>query len=217
MPMPSKDIAGKKFGMLTAIGIVGKRGKANLWKCLCDCGSETTSIATSLERGEKTSCGCKKTHKRKPRPDLAERNKLSSTHGMTNTTTFSSWKAMRFRCENPASKDYPNYGGRGIKVCEAWSKSFEAFLADMGERPDGTSLDRIDVNGNYEPSNTRWATQERQSNNKRQNMYVEFNGEVKTATEWARLYGIESKTFIYRLKNGWTVDVALTKKSARSK
>ena len=216
MPMPAKQIAGKKFNMLTAIEVVGKRSKANLWRCVCECGGETTAIATQLKAGQKTSCGCKKHHARKPRPDLAARNKITTTHGMTGTGTYSSWRSMKFRCENSGSKDYSNYGGRGIKVCEKWSSSFEAFLLDMGERPDETSLDRIDVNGDYEPSNTRWATQERQSNNKRQNMYVEFNGEVKTATEWARQYGIGNKTLIYRLKNGWPIDRALTEKPQRS-
>jgi hypothetical protein len=205
-----KDVSGYRSGKLTAIRVVGKRGKSNLWECACDCGTMTTAIATQITSKTKTSCGCAKKDVRKPRPDLVLKNKSRATHGMTSTRTFSSWSAMKYRCENKGSKDYANYGGRGISVYQEWSRSFLAFYEYMGERPAGMSLDRIDPNGNYEPGNVRWATDKVQSNNKRLNRYIEFKGVTMTVTEWAREVGIESKTLLYRVKNGWDIEVALT-------
>jgi len=210
MAMPAKDVTGVRSGLMVAIKIVGKRGGANLWECICDCGNTTHAIATQILRGEKTSCGCKKKHKRKPRPDVAERSKmLMTTHGMTGERVYDTWRSMKHRCENERSKDYPRYGGRGISVCDEWSKSFESFYEYMGDRPEGTTIDRIDTNGNYEPNNVRWATNIQQGNNRRTNNYVEVNGTTKTVTEWAREYGLEPKTLAYRIRIGWDLMTAL--------
>jgi hypothetical protein len=143
------------------------------------------------------------------RPDLAARNRARATHRMTKTPTWKSWESMRARCEKPACKDWPRYGGRGIRVCERWS-SFEAFLADMGARPDGASIDRIDVNGHYEPSNCRWATPTAQARNRRTSVLIEFRGEHLTAVEWAERVGLERKTLEYRIRIGWDTERALT-------
>lgn len=210
MANPAIDVAGVRSGKLVAVKIVGKRGTANLWLCKCDCGNETMAIATQIRRGEKTSCGCKKRERRKPRPDLVERNKNNAVHGMTNTRTYYSWRAMKYRCEWSTSKDYPNYGGRGIKICKQWSESFSRFLEDMGERPTGTTIDRIDPNGDYEPRNCRWATPKKQANNQRRSVIIEINGESRPASEWARIYGLESKTVLYRIRAGWSPLKALT-------
>jgi hypothetical protein len=210
MVMPAKNVTGLRSGKLVAMKIVGKRGKQNLWECACDCGSITTAIATQIAKGTKTSCGCKRKEPRKPRPDLVKRNKENAIHGQTNSRTYSSWRALKFRCENKDNKDYPNYGGRGIKVCDQWSKSFSEFLRDMGERPEGTSIDRIDPDGNYEPGNCRWASNKKQSNNKRCNVFVEYEGKTMTVTEWAKEYGLEVKTLLYRVKIGWDIETALT-------
>lgn len=210
MPAKPKDITGMRSGMLVAEKIVGKRGKSNLWQCRCDCGSTTNAVVSSIIRGEKTSCGCKKKHKRKQRPDLSKRNIDSAKHGMVGSREYNSWRSMKYRCENPDSKDYPLYGGRGISVFKEWSQSFEAFYEYMGPRPHGKSLDRIDPNGNYEPGNVRWANDKKQSNNKRTNTYIEINGETKTVTEWAREYGLEPKTVAYRIKAGWSAIDALS-------
>ena len=112
------------------------------------------------------------------------------------------------RCENPNHKSYKDYGGRGITVCERW-KLFENFYEDMGERPEATSLDRIDFNGNYELENCRWADSIQQGNNKRSSKMIEFDGKVQTSIQWAREYGIGPKTLLYRLKNGWGIEKAL--------
>ena len=121
----------------------------------------------------------------------------------------SSWRNMISRCHNPNSTGYHRYGGRGIKVCESWRDSFWQFLEDMGDRPDGTSLDRIDTDGNYEPSNCRWATWDTQANNKNDNVLIEHDGEVKTITQWARQLGMRANTLQYRLYRGWSIPQAL--------
>ncbi len=142
---------GMRFGMLTVLALVGRADKDRVYLCRCDCGNETTGGRRDLRNGGKLCCGC-----RMP----------GQTHGLSDSPAYASWKSLKQRCLNPRSPSYPRYGGRGIKVCERWNK-FENFIADMGERPASTSIDRIDVNGNYEPSNCRWADAKTQNSNKR--------------------------------------------------
>jgi hypothetical protein len=130
---------------------------------------------------------------------------------MTNSPEFSSWKSLKERCMNETSKDYPRYGGRGIKVCERWQK-FENFYADMGPRPSPEhTIDRKDNNGPYEPRNCRWATLEEQGNNKRNNVRLSFGGATKTVAQWSREIGIPYDVIHHRLRSGWSVDAALTR------
>ncbi len=152
------ELAAQRFGRLTVTRLIGKnyRGK-RLWECLCSCGCVTTAEAAELKRGRKQSCGCLR----------ADRiGKVNCRHGMTNTRTHRVWDSMLSRCRNPKSISYQNYGGRGIKVCDEWL-SFEHFYRDMGESVAPLQLDRIDNNGNYEPSNCRWATPSQNSSNRR--------------------------------------------------
>jgi hypothetical protein len=131
---------------------------------------------------------------------------------MTKTPTWISWDSMIQRCTNPRHKSFADYGGRGIVICDDWW-DFGRFLADMGERPKGTTLDRYpDLNGNYEPDNCRWATGKQQGNNRRSNVVLEFDGKKQTVAEWALELGIGPKTIGYRLRNGWTLEEALTMK-----
>lgn len=131
-------------------------------------------------------------------------------HGMHGTPTYRSWISMRQRCQNQRLRQYADYGGRGIRVCERW-QVFENFYADMGERPEGCTLDRIDGNGNYEPGNCRWAPPKTQSRNWRNaNHRITYAGETLTLAEWSERVGIEHHTLQYRLRQGWTAEAALT-------
>jgi hypothetical protein len=153
------DISGKRFGRLVAIERRGPK-----WAFACDCGAEKEIFATSVKRGLTKSCGCLNAELSSARSRIQHR-----THGMSSSTEFKIWQGMRQRCENPNDKDYAKYGGRGIRVCERWQK-FEHFYEDMGARPSGLTLDRIDFDGDYEPGNCRWATLQQQNRNKRDNV-----------------------------------------------
>jgi hypothetical protein len=125
------------------------------------------------------------------------------THGMTGTPTWRSWEKMIQRCTDPKSNKYPSYGGRGIKVCARWLESFENFLADMGERPEGKTLGRIGNSKNYYPLNCEWQTPKQQANNTRTNRYLCYDGTIDTITGWGKRLGIASQTISYRLEQGW--------------
>lgn len=160
----TKDLTGKRFGRLTVISVSHSRkcpnfkGTVLYWKCMCDCGNEAIVPGASLRTGDAKSCGCYQKDR------CIE---TSTTHGLRHTTEFNIWNAMKQRCQNPNNHAYERYGGRGISVCRSWAESFEQFYADMGPRPVGLSIDRINNDGNYEPSNCRWATAKEQARNKR--------------------------------------------------
>ena len=164
-----KDLKGRRFGRLTAISrihIFKRSNRRAYWRCLCDCGNTHFAVSIYLVHGNIQSCGCLR------RDRLITANKTTyATHGHTRnaraTRTYKSWKSMIERCEKPYHKAYESYGGAGVTVCERWH-NFEAFLADMGERPAGMTLDRWpNPAGNYEPGNTRWATPLEQRHNRR--------------------------------------------------
>lgn len=201
---------GNKFTRLTVVGLaINRRTNRRRWKCACSCGNVVYHMSNALTSGHATSCGCRH------REDL--KRGLARTHGMSCSSTrkgsleYKSWQWMVQRCENPNHKAYHRYGGRGISICRRWRKSFECFLEDMGSRLTSKhELDRIDNDGNYEPDNCRWATRGEQNSNKSSSIRVEFCGEVKCATEWARLVGMSPDTMLGRLGLGWSPERAIT-------
>lgn len=131
-------------------------------------------------------------------------------HGLSNTPTYYSWTGMLSRCLNPKAKSFAQYGGRGIRVHEPWIKEFTNFLNDMGVRPEGHTLDRKDTNGDYTPENCRWATDEEQRHNRRNTPMLEFEGEIQPLPRLAHRFGLSIGVLTARIKNGWSVEVALT-------
>ena len=157
------DRTGNKFGRLLAIEPI--RGFAKIkWLCICDCGKTKIVSGDKLNSGESKSCGCLQKELQSAK---IKKSNLRHGHNVKGkqTRTHRSWQSMLARCRNPKNTNYSRYGGRGITVCERWSL-FENFLNDMGERPENKTLDRMDVNGNYEPENCRWATLSEQQRNK---------------------------------------------------
>lgn len=189
---------GQRFGRLVYVGEADKRGVRRV-VARCDCGDVRSYVASALTSGNTQSCGCLRLE-----INSALAKIQMTKHGMTGTPTFNSWSSAIERCYRKTADQYPHYGGRGITVCDRWRESFENFLADMGERPDGCTLDRHpDVDGNYEPGNCRWATAAQQANNKRNSRYVTRDGRTQTITEWAREFGIYDTLPFKRRAAGW--------------
>lgn len=191
------DRTSKKYNRLTVLRLHGRNKHGHpLWECKCDCG--TTTIVSGCSFNKTKSCGCL----------LAERRHFSTvTHGYARkgkkSPEYTTWVAIRQRCSNPSVQYYCNYGGRGIKVCERWINSFENFLADMGNRPTKNhSIERINNDGNYEPSNCKWGTPKEQSNNNRNTCLITRNGITKSIAQWAEEFGVIYSTFYSRVKSG---------------
>lgn len=199
------NFEGRRVGRL----VIGARAEpasdgAARWHARCDCGTELIVRRGTLtdRRKQDHSCGCIR------REQLSQR---SFRHGMTRTPTWNSWYSMIQRCTSSTATGYADYGGRGIKVCDAWLNSFSAFLADMGERPAGKTIERRDPNGNYDLANCCWATDIEQANNKRSSRILTFAGESKSISQWARQYGLRGGTLWARIEAGWSLEKALQK------
>lgn len=172
-----------------------------MWFCLCECGKEKEVWGKLLKNGHVKSCGC-----------LKANQKPTLTHGLTGTTEHRIWKGMNGRCYNKNNAKYPNYGARGIIVCSRWRRSFENFLEDMGKRPSkNLSIDRIDVNGNYEPANCRWATSTQQSRNKTDSHFIETQWGIISLVEASEKSGMNYNTLKSRIKYGYSGELLFYK------
>ena len=191
MGKPLNNLQGFTFGSLTVLQLGESRGNGAFWLCQCKCGTQKEVRSSDMVQGKVSSCGCEHSQR------IGNYNK---THGLTNTRTYRIWNNMKTRC-----KKHIDYAERGIKVCDEWLK-FDNFVADMGLCPDGMSLDRINVNGNYEKSNCRWATQEQQMNNTRANVWLEFDNKRLTVAQWARELNIKPSTLKARVKYGFPIE-----------
>lgn len=202
-----KDIEGLRFGRLVvASRLPSKNGRA-VWSCECDCGGSVSVLGKDLRSGNTQSCGCLL------RTARLVAGRANARHGKAKDKgkTYRVWCGMRDRCNNPLHKSWRYYGGRGIKVCERWN-SFGNFLADMGEAPIGLTIERIDTNGNYEPTNCRWATVVEQARNRRSVVRIFAFGESKLACEWAEDFrcAVPLTALEKRISAGWHPERAIS-------
>lgn len=200
--MPAfRDLTGQKFGRITVISRAENRGRQTFWLCACSCGDEKEICAYNLTRGLTKSCGCL---------SAETTGNRSRTHGMSEAREYQIWLGMKARCHTETNSAFKYYGAKGVSVCADWRNSFEQFLADMGPAPEGMSIERIDVHGDYEPSNCKWATVEEQANNKTNNRNITWGGKTMTAAQWERETGLPARKILRRLRDGWPASRALT-------
>lgn len=206
------DLTGRVFGRLTVLGYGGRLVTPSghwrhSWRCRCTCGTVKPAVSTnSLLNGTSTSCGCGARD--------GHRDRLS-VHGLAGSTEYRIWCRMRERCNNPNNKDFVNYGGRGIRVCDRWSDP-ALFILDMGARPSRAhSIERENNSGDYEPGNCYWATVAQQNNNRRNNRQITVNGRTQTLAQWAREAGVSLNCLSRRLDHyGWSLEKAVSTPAA---
>lgn len=197
------NLINKKFNNLLVEKKSYTRNNNVYWECLCDCGKTTFVSTANLNNNRTKSCGCLKIN------ILLER---STKHRQRHTKLYEVWKSIKQRCLNPKNKAYHNYGGRGITIFSEWINSYESFYnwSLTNGYKEGLSIDRINVNGNYEPNNCRWTTRKVQCNNTRVNKYFTINNETKSLSDWCRIYNIKYSTVAERLYYNWDIIKALT-------
>lgn len=193
---PFKDLTNLKYGKLTVVKlhhIKECKRKHFYWICKCDCGNYVIVNGLNLKNGHTKSCGCYQQECR---------IKYNTKHSLAHKTPlYGIWNGIKQRCLNKNNKNYKNYGNRGIKICDKWTNDFNSFYnwAIQNNYQEGLSIDRINVNGNYEPNNCRWVTQKIQQNNKRNNIFITYNNETHTIAEWAEIFKINKNLLYQRL------------------
>ena len=211
--MKCEDLTGKRFGRLIVINRAGSnKHRASLWECICDCGNSITTTGNALRCGHTKSCGC--IQKEKGSQNLinfmtkGNRSRGHLSHGGRKTKLYKKWCSMKARCYYPVFDHYDRYGGRGIAVCEEWRENFAAFRewALANGYQDGLELDRIDNNGNYEPSNCRWTSREEQVRNRSNTLFATLNGVTKPFAVWCEEYDVNYKTAHAKLRRGIPVE-----------
>ena len=202
-----ENLKNKKFGRLTAINRVENTAKGNArWLCKCDCGGMKIVVSSELKRGGTKSCGCLAQEQR----EKAAKSRCHAHSRANLCRERKSWENMLARCYDSSCKSFSNYGGAGITVCETWRHSFKSFFADLGPRPIGHTLDRIDSSKGYFKENCRWATNKEQANNRSNNRRLAHNGKTMTISQWADELGLTHTCISMRLKRGWPVHRALS-------
>lgn len=208
------NLTGLKFGRLTVLSYGGNRPSAKsntVWFCRCDCGAYSAVDSHHLTSGATFSCGCYARERLKKRSQDRSHDLRSAGLCRRLNPLYQTWIGMKNRCLNANYKQYYLYGGRGIRVCARWLESFEAFTADIGQKPSPRhTLDRIDNDGPYSPMNCRWATPQQQARNRRGLRMIEYRGQVKCVGEWSDQLGIACATIIRRVDKGWPVERALS-------
>jgi len=205
-PSP-KDLTGMVFGRLTVINRSNKTtGSPYFWNCLCNCGNYNEVRSDRLINGQTTSCGCFRSESSSERVSI-----LNTTHGLSNDDLYRTWQGMMSRCYNQNNEKYKDYGGRGITVCERWH-DVRNFIEDIISKPENVTIDRKNVNGNYEPNNVQWASDKEQQNNKRNNVMVFFEGQKMTVTQAAEKSGIPRTTIFNRINSGKSDEELFKKK-----
>lgn len=205
------DLKGQKFGRLTVLDRDLSKTKHDAWWfCQCDCGKIISTMGARLKNNSCKSCGCLQ------KELISCRQK---THGETKTRLYNLWQKMKYRCYNKKSKDYKNYGGRGITICDEWKNDFVNFKnwAISNGYNENLTIDRIDNNGNYEPNNCRWVTIKEQSRNTRVNRNYEYKGKMICTQELAEIAGISGATLRYRLNAGYSLEEAMFMKLNKNK
>lgn len=194
-----KDLTGQKFGRLTVLDRLHNYHEKNAcWLCVCECGNLAKVNTPNLRSGRTMSCGCL-------------RKEVNTKHGKYNTRLYDIWASMKKRCYYHKHKNYKFYGGRGVKVYDEWRNNFQTFYdwAMNNGYKSNLTIDRIDVNGNYEPNNCRWVTMKQQSRNTRRNRYFTYNGETHCISEWCEILGLNYNTINGRLRRKLTIEEAL--------
>jgi len=200
------DLIGKKYGRLDVISQGETKHKPNgakviFWTCMCECGTQKDVSGEALRDGRVKSCGCK-------RAEVI--GGLNLSHGMSNSREYKSWQHIKYRCLNKNAAKYPDYGGRGITICERWINSFENFYKDMGNAPFKHTIDRINVNMGYSKDNCKWSTKKEQSSNTRNNVIVNMDGKNMILKDACDLLGLQYNTVRARIKKlGWSTERAL--------
>jgi hypothetical protein len=198
------NLLGERFGYLTVTGKAPSISRNTYWICKCDCGNEITCKTKSLRLEGKTSCGC---------DTFDKRSEKLKTHGLSKTSVYKSWSMMKSRCNNPEYSHYSYYGGRGITVCKEWEESFEVFLEDMGPKPEGFTLDRIDNEKGYYKENCKWSTREEQVDNRRNKVNLTLNSLTFSVKEWAEILGVKRSQIYLALYNGATLEGYINKRN----
>lgn len=197
---------GTKYNRLTIIEEAPRRRYNQYFLCLCDCGVKKEIKFYDIKTGMTKSCGCLS-------KDVTTERNLK--HSLSKHSAYHTWNGIVDRCRNPKNAMWRHYGGRGIDVCEEWLDVM-SFINDMGEKPKGMQIDRIDNNKGYYKENCRWVVSKENNRNKRTNLFISYNGETKCITDWAEVTGIHKSIIRQRLKYKWTPEEILTKKDFRS-